>query len=190
MYGGDMKTTWIFRSFVICLIVLALMPVASSSAAPPSGNLAPNPSFEKARKKVVTGWQGNVSNVTFTWSKGIAYSGKHSVCISNLPAQSSGDWVTSEFIPVTSGTTYTLSAYVKGDFDQEVYISVFPIDANGNFLVGEATYTSFNNTNWTYVELSWTAPPDAVAAELDLGVNNASDTATTGSICYDQVSFK
>ena len=185
-----MKTTLIFRSFVICLIVLALMPVASSSAAPPSRNLAPNPSFEKARKKVVTGWSGNVSNVTFTWSKGIAYSGKHSVCISNLPAQSSGDWVTSEFIPVTPGTTYTFSAYGKGDFDQEAYILVFPIDADGNYLVGSATDISFNNTDWTYAEVVLTVPADAVAVELDLGTNNTSDTATTGMICYDDVSFR
>ena len=128
--------------------------------------------------------------MTFIRSEDVAYSGTHSACISNLPVDSSGDWIPSEFIPVTSGTTYTFSAYAKGDFDPEAYITVFPIDAGGNYMEGSAANISFNNTDWTYAEVVFTAPPDAVSVDLDLGTNNSSDSATTGMICYDEVSFR
>jgi len=180
-----MKTRLIFPLSGLCLILLALFPGCNSIPATATENLAPNPSFETAQ----SGWQGN-GPMTFTWSEDIAYSGKHSVCISNLPPQSSGDWITSKFIPVTPGTTYTFSAYAKGDFDQEVYILAFPVDADGNLLQGYSTDISFNNTDLTYSEVALKVPSDAVAVELDLGTNNTSDTATTGMICYDEVSFR
>jgi carbohydrate binding protein with CBM4/9 domain len=185
-----MKTTLIFPNSVRCLILLTLFTACTASPAPAAENRAPNPSFEMGEKSVVSGWEGNHSPKTFTWSEEVAYSGKHSVCISNLPADTSADWLTSEFIPVTPGTSYTLSAYIKGDFDREVYIMVFPIDAHGNYMEGSSTDISFNNTDWTYAEVDFTAPSDAVAVELDLGTNNASDTAATGMICYDEVSFR
>jgi hypothetical protein len=71
-----------------------------------------------------------------------------------------------------------------------VYILAFPVDADGNLLQGYSTAISFNNTDWTYAEVALKVPSDAVAVELDLGTNNASDTATTGMICYDDVSFR
>jgi Carbohydrate binding domain len=180
-----MKTRLNFPISGLCLILLALFPACNSGPAAAAENLAPNPSFEAVR----SGWEGNGS-MTFTWSEGIAHSGTHSVCISNLPVDTSGDWITSEWIPVTPGTTYTFSAYGKGDFDQEVYITVFPIDADDNYMQGNSTAISFNNTDWTYAEVALKVPSDAVAVELDLGTNNASDTATTGTICYDDVSFR
>ena len=182
-----MKTRLIFPNSVLCLILLALFPACNSSPVVTStaGELAPNPSFETAQ----SGWQGN-GPMTFTWSEDIAHSGTHSVCISNLPVDTSGDWITSEFIPVTPGTTYTFSAYAKGDFDQEVSIVVFPIDATGKYMEGNGTDISFNNTDWTYAEVALKVPSDAVAVELDLGTNNASETTTTGMICYDDVSFR
>jgi len=181
-----MKTRLIFPNSVICLILLALFPACNSSPTSAAGNLAPNPSFEMGENRVVSGWEGN----HHPWSEDIAHSGKHSVCISNLPADTSSDWITSEFIPVTPGTTYTFSAYVKGDFDREAYILVFPIDADGKYMEGSSTDISFNNTDWTYAEVVMTVPPDVVSVELDLGTNNTSDTATTGMICYDDVSFR
>ena len=180
-----MKTRLIFPLSGLCLILLALFSACNSSPATTAENLAPNPSFETAQ----SGWQGN-GPMTFTWSEDMAHSGKQSVCISNLPPQSSGDWVTSKFISVTPGTTYTFSAYAKGDFNHEVSITVFPIDANGNYMEGSATDISFNNTDWTYAEVALKVPPGAAAVELDLGTNNASDTTTTGTICYDDVSFR
>ena len=183
--GLDMKTRLIFPNSVLCLILLALFPACNSSPATAGENLAANPSFETTGR----GWEGN-GPMTFTWSEEIARSGKNSLCISNLPPQSSGDWVTSENIPVTPGTTYTFSAYATGDFDHEASITVFPIDANGNYMEGSATDISFNNTDWTYAEVALKVPPDAAAVELDLGTNNASDTTTTGMICYDDVSFR
>jgi hypothetical protein len=180
-----MKTRLIFPLSGLCLILLALFSACNSSPATTAENLAPNPSFETAQ----SGWQGN-GPMTFTRSEDMAHSGKQSVCISNLPPQSSGDWVTSKFISVTPGTTHTFSAYAKGDFDHEVSITVFPIDANGNYMEGSATDISFNNTDWTYAEVALKVPPDAAAVELDLGTNNASDTTTTGTICYDDVSFR
>ena len=120
MTGGnaDMKTRLIFHNFVICLILLALFPACNSSPTSAAGNLAPNPSFEMGENSVVSGWEGNHQ----PWSEDVAHSGKHSVCIRDLPADTSTDWITSEFIPVTPGTTYTFSAYAKGDFDREAYI--------------------------------------------------------------------
>ena len=180
-----MKTRLIFPISVLCLILLALFPACNSSPTPAAENLAPNPSFET----VQSGWQGN-GPMTFTWSEDTAHGGQHSVCIRDLPPQSSGDWVTSEFIPVTPGTTYTFSAYAKGDFDREAYILVFPIDADGKHMEGSSRDISFNNTDWMYAEVVMTVPPDAVSVELDLGTNNNSDTAATGMICYDDVSFR
>lgn len=181
-----MKTRLIFPNSVICLILLALFAACNSSPTPAAGNLAPNPSFEMGENSVVSGWEGNHQ----PWSKDIAHSGKHSVCIRDLPADTSTDWITSEFIPVTPGTTYTFSAYAKGDFDREAYILVFPIDADGKYMEGSSAEMSFNNTDWTYAEVVMTVPPDVVLVELDLGTNNNSDTATTGMICYDDVSFR
>ena len=180
-----MKTRLIFPISGLCLILLALFPACNSSPATTAENHAPNPSFETAQ----SGWQGNGS-MTFTWSENVAHSGTHSVCISNLPVDTSGDWITSEFIPVTPGKTYIFSAYARGDFDQEVYILAFPVDADGSLLQGYSTDISFNDTDWTYAEVALKVPSGAVAVELDLGTNNASDTATTGMICYDDVSFR
>lgn len=184
-----MKTRLIFPNSVICLILLTLFPACSSSPATAAVNLAANPSFEEGQESEVSGWQGN-DPMTSTWSEDIAYKGTHSVCISNLSPQTSTDWVTSELILVTPGTTHTFSAYVKGDFDREAYILVFPINADGDHMDGYSTDISFNNTDWTYAEVVLTVPSDAVAVELDLGTNNPSDTATTGMICYDEVSFR
>jgi hypothetical protein len=193
MTGGnaEMKTRLIFPISVLCLILVAFFPACNPSPATTAENqnLAPNPSFENAENSLVSGWEGE-GLVTYTWSEDIAYSGNHSVCISDLPPQSSTDWVTSETIPVTPGTTYTFSAYVKGDFDREAYILVFPIDADGNTMDGFSTDASFNNADWTYAEVVLTVPSGAVAIKLDLGANNNSDTATTGMICYDEVSFR
>lgn len=180
-----MKSRLIFPNSVQCLILLALFPACNSSPTTAAENIAPNPSFETAQ----SGWQGN-GPMTFTWSEDVAHSGTHSVCISNLPVDTSGDWITSEFIPVTPGKTYTFSAYGKGDFDQEAYITVFPIDADGKYMEGKGTPISFNNTDWKYAEVVLKVPSDAVSVELDLGTNNTSDTATTGMICYDDVSFR
>ena len=180
-----MKTRLIFPLSGLCLILLALFPACNASPDTSAENLAPNPSFEAAR----SGWEGN-GPMTFTWSEDMAHSGKQSVCISNLPPQSSGDWVTSEFIPVTPGTTHTFSAYVKGDFDGEVYILVFPVDADGKFLDGYSTDASFKNTAWTNAKVVLKMPSEAVTVQLDLGTNNPSDTATTGTICFDDVSFQ
>ena len=180
-----MKPRLVFPNSVLCLILLALFPACNSNPTATAENLAPNPSFET----VQSGWQGN-GPMTFTWSEDTAHGGQHSVCIRDLPPQSSGDWITSEFIPVTPGTTYTFSAYGKGDFDQEVSITVFPIDADGKYMRGKGTDIPFNNTDWTYAEVVLKVPSGAAAVELDLGTNNASDTATTGMICYDDVSFR
>ena len=157
-----MKTRLIFPNSVLCLILLALFPACKSSPTTTAENLAPNPSFEMGENSVVSGWEGNHLPMTFTWSEDVAYSGKHSVCIRDLPADTSADWITSEFIPVTPGMTYTFSAYGKGDFDQEAYITVFPIDADGKYLEGSGADISFNNTDWTYAEVVLTIPPDAV----------------------------
>jgi hypothetical protein len=180
-----MKTRSIFPLSGLCLILLALFSACNSSPATTAENLAPNPSFETAQSE----WKGNGA-MTFSWSDDIAHNGTHSVCISNLPPQSSGDWITSEFIPVTPGTTHTFTAYAKGDFDGEVYILVFPVDADGNLLQGYSTDISFNNTDWKYAEVALKVPSEAVSVQLDLGTNNASDTTTTGMICYDDVSFR
>ena len=185
-----MTTRFPFLTSLICLILMALMPACSTSLAAAADNMAPNPSFEEGEENAVRGWEGGHSGVTFTWSEDSARTGQHSICMSDLPAQRSADWTTSEFIPITVGTTYTFSAYAKGDFDREVYIMVFPVNDNGSYMEGIATNITFNDTDWTYAEVVFKAPSGAVAVDLDLGTNNPTDTATTGRICYDDVSFE
>lgn len=139
---------------------------------------------------VVRGWEGIHADVTFTWSEDSARTGQHSICISDLPAQRSADWTTTESIPITAGATYTFSAYARGDFDREVYMIVIPVDEAGNQMDGIATDVTFTDTDWTSARVPFEAPPGAVGVVLGFGVNNSTDTATTGMICFDDVSFK
>ena len=185
-----MKTRLLFPNSVICLIFLALLLACNFGLTPAAENLAPNPSFEAERDGSVSSWSGSLDGTTFTWSEDMAYSGKRSVCISNLRAKGSTEWNSSESIPVTPGETYTFSAYVKGDFNQEAYIAVTPKDAYGSRRDGYIAFTPFNNTDWTYAEIPFKVPSDAVRIQLNLGANNNSDTETTGLICYDEVLFR
>jgi len=185
-----MKTRDGFSTSLLCLILLALVTACNTPAVPAVESVVPNPSFEQGEASAVRGWEGMHGDVTFTWSEGSARTGQHSICISDLPAQRSADWTTTESILITEGTTYTLSAYVKGDFDREVYIMVFPVDNAGNQMDGIATDVTFTDTDWTYAEVAFEAPSGAVAVVLDFGVNNSSDTATTGMICFDDVSLE
>ncbi len=185
-----MKTRLIFPHSVMCLIFLALLSACNFGLTPAAGNLAPNPSFESERDGSVRGWSGSLDGTTFTWSEDMAYTGRRSICISNLRAEGSTEWVSSESIPVSPGETYTFSAYVKGDFNQEADIAVFPKDADGRRMDGYSTFTPFNNTDWTYAEVPFVVPLDAVTIQLYLGANNQSDTETTGTVCYDSVSFR
>jgi hypothetical protein len=188
--NSAMKTRLIFPNSVICLIYLTLFLACTFVPTFISSNLAPNPSFEAGRDGSVSGWSGSLDGTTFTWSEDMAYSGRRSVCISNLRAEGSTEWNSSKSIPVSPGETYTFSAYAKGDFDREAYIAVNPTDADGRRMDGYMTFTPFNNTDWTYAEVSFTTPPKAVAVQFHLGANNQSDTETTGIICYDDVSFR
>jgi hypothetical protein len=182
-----MKTLLLFRS-VLCLVLL--MPVCACNSTPPAAeNLAPNSSFEQGQEDNVSGWEGNHAGVNFTWNEDIARNGTHSICISDLPAQRSADWNTSEPIPVTPGETYILRAYARGDFDREAYILVFPLNADGDTLEGFSAPLASNDTNWRSADVTLTVPPEAVAVELDLGVNNDSDSASTGLVCFDDISF-
>ena len=185
-----MKTNYGFPAALLCLLLMALFPACNTAPMTAVESLAPNPSFEEGEAGVVRGWEGIYGDVTYTWSEDSAHTGQHSICLSDLQAQRSADWTTSESIPVTAGTNYTFSAYVKGDFDGEVYITVFPVDDAGNQMEGFSTDVTFNDTDWTHARVSFEAPPGAAAAVLDLGVNNPSDTATTGTICFDDVSFE
>lgn len=186
-----MKTRNGFPTSLLCLILLALMPACN--AAPPASaaeSVVPNPSFEEGEAGMVHGWEGIHAGVTFTWSEDSARTGQHSICISDLPAQRSADWTTTGSIPITEGTIYRFSAYARGDFDGEVYMMVMPVDATGNQMGGIATEVTFTDTDWTHAELPFEAPPGAVGAVLDFGVNNPSDTATTGMVCFDDISFE
>lgn len=185
-----MKPKSVFAICLLHLILLAFLPACSAIPVAAADNLAPNPSFEEGEAGVVRGWEGGHTGVTFIWSEDSARTGRRSICMSDLPAQRSADWTTAEYIPLTEGTTYTFSAYVKGDFDREVYIMVFPVNEAGDYMEGIATNVTFTSTDWTYAEIAFTAPPGAAAVDLDLGTNNPTDTAATGTICYDDVSFE
>jgi hypothetical protein len=140
-----MKTIPIFRAFVLCIVVLALMPIASSSAAPATSNLAPNPSFERGHKQLVKGWNPRDASATYTWASGDAYSGNRSVCISNVGTYSSAAWNTNKYIPVAQGTDYVFSAYAKGDFDGTVYLGILAKDASGAITAYTTVPMSFDN---------------------------------------------
>lgn len=185
-----MKTTSIFHSFVICLVLLALMPVTNSSAGPARSNLAPNPSFEKGRKQLVNGWTTWDANATFTWNKSTAYSGNHSICISNVGTYSYTAWITSEFIPVSQGTDYVFSAYAKGDFDGTVYLGIWAEDASGTITDHPVVPMSFDNTTWTFTQTSYRPATSTVAVRLELAVQDMNAATSTPSICFDYVSFE
>lgn len=185
-----MKAASIFRSFGICLFLLALMPVASSSAAQATSNLAPNPSFEKGRKQVVNGWSPMDTNATFTWNKRDAYSGNRSVCISNVGTYSYTAWKTNEDIPVSQGTDYVFSAYAKGDFDGVVSLGIWAKDASGTITDFNRVPMSFNNSTWTFTQTTYRPAPSTVAVRLDLGVEDTNAATSTPSICFDSVSFE
>lgn len=185
-----MKTKSIFRSFVICLFLLALMPAAISSAAPAASNLAPNPSFERGRKQVVKAWSPMDAAATFTWARGNAYSGNRSVCIGNVANNSYTAWNTNEYIPVSQGTDYVLSAYAKGDFDGRVYLGIWAKDASGTITDHTLVPMTFDNATWTFTQTTYRPAASTVAVRLELAVQEMSTATTTPSICFDYVSFE
>ena len=185
-----MKTTSIFHSFVICLVLLALMPVTSSSAWPASSNLAPNPSFEKGRKQAVSGWTPQVTSSTFTWNKSTAYDGRHSICIGDVGTYSSAAWFSSEWIPVSQGADYVLSAYAKGDFDGIAYLGFLAEDASGTITDQNLVPMSFDNVTWTFTQTRYRPAASTVAIRLELAVQDMNAATSTPSICFDYVSLK
>jgi len=186
-----MKSLRIFTMFVL-IFAMTLSSSSVSLAANPGKNLAPNPSFEKSNKEktLPMGWD-HTGGMTFSWVKGIAYNGGHSICISNVPADRSGEWTTNVPILITPGATYTFSAYIKGDYDHEVMIHAWTLDADGNYNGGGmgSNPLSFNNLTWTYGEVSFTASMDSASVILALGINNLG-AASTGTICYDAVALR
>ena len=185
-----MKTTSIFSIFVICLVLLALMPVTSSSAAPATSNLAPNPSFERGRKQLVNGWTPWDTNSTYTWNKRTAYSGNRSICIGNVGTYSYAAWITSEFIPVSQGTDYVFKAYAKGDFDGAVYLGIWAEDASGTITNHTLVPMSFDNATWTFTQTTYRPATSTVAVRLELAVQDMNAATSTPSICFDYVSFE
>lgn len=188
--GVKMKTTSILRSFVICLVLLALIPVAISSAAPASSNLAPNPSFERGRKQLVNGWTPMETSSTYTWNRRTAYSGNRSVCISQIGWYSSAEWFTTDFIPVSQGNDYVFKAYAKGDFDGTAGLSVWTVDAIGVTTNRFIVPMSFDNTAWTLTQATFRPDSNTAAVRLGLAANGANPAVSTGMICFDYVSLE
>jgi hypothetical protein len=185
-----MKTIPIFRAFVLCIVVLALMPIASSSAAPATSNLAPNPSFERGKRQLVNGWIPMETNSTYTWNKRTAYSGNRSVCISQIGWYNSAEWITTDFIPVSQGADYVFKAYAKGDFDGTANLAVWTADASGTITNGFAVPMSFDNTTWTFSQVSFRPDSNTAAVRLILTANGAHPATSTGMICFDYVSLE
>jgi hypothetical protein len=187
--GGKMKTIPIFRAFILCLVVLALMPIASSSAAPATSNLAPNPSFERGKRQLVNGWTPQVTSSTFTWNKGTAYDGRRSICIGDVGNYSSAAWFSSEWIPVSQGADYVFSAYAKGDFDGIAYIGFLAKDASGTITDQNLATMSFDNVTWTFTQTRYRPAISTVAIRLELAVQDMNAATSTPSICFDYVSL-
>jgi hypothetical protein len=185
-----MKAASIFRSFVICLFLLAFMPAASSSAGQAKSNLAPNPSFERGHRQLVKSWSPTDNSATFTWASGNAYSGKHSVCISNLITGGFQGWTTNKDIPVSQGTDYVFTAYAKGDYDGTAYLGFWAKDANGGMTEHSLFLMSFNNTTWTSTQITYRPAAGTVSVRLEIGAQDLVFGTTTPSICFDSVSFE
>jgi Carbohydrate binding domain len=170
----------------IVLAIFALLPLISLGSEPvSSANTAPNPSFEMGTTQP-DGWQSNNSWVTFTWKSNEAHTGSHSICISNMVANSSADWLTVSLLPVQPGKEYHFGVWAKGDSDRGAYFGVSPLDDNGNSGIGYAFYMPYNNSSWSYKESVYTAPANVHRVGLYLGVNNPGGY-TSKEVCFDDV---
>jgi hypothetical protein len=186
-----MKTTSILRSLVICLVLLTLIPVASSSAASATSNLAPNPSFEKGKRQLVNGWSPMVTSSTFTWNKRTAYSGNRSICISDIGNFSTAEWFTTDFIPVSQGADYIFNAYAKGDLDGLAYLAIWTADASGTVTNHYRFPMSFDNTAWTFTQTSFRPDINTASIRLAFAADDVNpDPTGTGMICFDYVSLE
>jgi hypothetical protein len=131
-----------------------------------------------------------VTYATFTWNKRTAYSGNHSICISDIGNYSFAEWFTSDFIPVFQGTDYIFNAYAKGDFDGKVSLGIWTADANGVVTNHILVPMSFDNATWTLTQTSFHPDINTATVRLALAAENVNPALSTGTICFDYVSFE
>ncbi|HEY2791459.1 MAG TPA: fibronectin type III domain-containing protein [Micromonosporaceae bacterium] len=138
-------------------IALALTPSAASAAT----NLLTNPGFETGD---LSGWSCNLgSNVTSP-----VHSGSHALAGA---ASNSDDAQCTQNVAVVSGSQYTLSAYVEGNY---VYLGVTG---------GVSTWTP-SATGWTLLTTTFTATSSSAQVYLHgwyaQGTYHADDVSLTG----------
>jgi hypothetical protein len=160
---------------------LSVHPTPAKSATTP--NLAPNSSFEYGGSGP-NRWEG-LHGADYVWSSAEARTGNHSVCITNILPSVSTDWL-SDRLPVRPGQTYRIGAWAKGDSDRDATVGVYPADANGNFLTGQAVFMPYNDSSWTFSERFFTADADWRWMRIALDVNNPGGF-TSDSVCFDDV---
>lgn len=151
-------------------------------------NLAPNPSFEQGRLQPV-GWTWSNTNAEYLWNPEIAHSGERSICIRRVKENISAEWNTGDWIEVDSGKSYRFSVLTIGDMDREVYLGIYPLNAEGEWLTGYAERLSIDPYNWTKTEGEYAIPYKGSFVVLALEVNNPAPFSDN-YVCFDDIVFE
>ena len=149
------------------------------------GNLAPNPSFEEG--DLAPGeWYFIGDPDTILWSTTVTRSGNRSLCRVNIPENVSLEILTKSGIPVVPGEEYLMSVWLRGNFDNEVYISIAGKNADGDWTGAFGTGSlEFVVDEWQRHELEYTVEPQVAEIYPVLGIN--APGSSTGRICFDDV---
>ena len=176
----DHRLRKILAGLGICLLLnLALFSAVEAV------NTAPNPSFEIAGNGgMPADWNVPWSGATASWSTQ-AHTGSRSICLTNIREDSSGEWQ-STALPVRPDHAYRMGIWAKGNASVETYYGVSYQDSSGHPITGTSFSFSYNDTGWSYGEITVAVPPGASTANLRPGWNNPGVT-DAGMLCYDDV---
>ncbi|WP_194821313.1 carbohydrate binding domain-containing protein [Micromonospora sp. S-DT3-3-22] len=116
-----------------------------------------NPWFETD----VAGWTG--TGGTIGWSTAQSYEGAASLLLTPGGVAAQVD-VRSDLIPVTAGQQYKVATRIRSTVTRSVSTNINWYDGSGTYLSTSTTTASFTAGNWTYAELTATAPVGASQA--------------------------
>ncbi len=157
-------------------------------------NLVKNPDFESVSGSLPTYWTnvqiGTTNPSTLTYpAVGITGNGV-SVAYSTYALDNSAEWK-QDITGIKSGSTYTLSAYIKTDnivvpagVAGGAKIFVNWIDSTGTNIGTSASKVVVGTNNWAQYSIDVPAIANAVTARIALGLQKC-----TGTVTFDDISF-
>jgi hypothetical protein len=147
-------------------------------ATPPPANLIPNPGFESA------GVPADHWGSTLARSAAVVHSGAWA--LAETTSSGSGGWDLdsnpSWYAPISSGTSYTASIWVRATATVKVDLNVDLLKSGGNYVdsANGPTVTLTAGT-WTQLTIKGIKP---AAGEVDAGMEPNFSSATKGTIIY------